>query len=419
MNGTLSLILTFSVSAAIGLLVGLERERKPAVKAGVRTFTLIALLGTLAALLDEVTGSEWALAAGAVCVTATLVAAYLHDRDTVRDESGTTTVVAALAVFFLGAMNYHGYRLPAVALGVAITVLLYFKAEIEGFSHKLTGQDVRSMLQFAVLTAVILPLLPDRAFGPYGVLNPFEIWLMVVLVAAVSLSGYVAWRLTLGRHGLVLTGVLGGLVSSTATTLGFARQVAAGSQTMSAAVLVILLANATKLVRVLFLVGVVAPEALPRALVLLVPALLVSLAGVAWRWKAVDTAPANGEEAFRNPTQLGTAISFGAAYALVLLFSAWANDVLGASGVLALAAASGLTDVDAITLSSMQMLNREALSEQVALTAVAVAVASNLVFKTVMASVAGGSVLRGPVMRAFGAVLVGLGAGLAALHALA
>jgi uncharacterized membrane protein (DUF4010 family) len=385
----------------------------------VRTFTLIALLGSLSALLAEATDSAWTLGAGAVAVTGALVAAYLQDRESVKDDSGTTTVMAALAVFFLGAINYYGYRTPAVALGVGITVLLYFKAEIEGFSHKLTAQDLRSMLQFAVLTAVILPLLPDRAFGPYGVLNPFQIWLMVVLVAAVSLSGYVAWRLTLGRHGLVLTGVLGGLVSSTATTLGYARQVAAGSQTLPAAVLVILLANATKLVRVLFLVGVVAPDALPSALVLLVPALLVSLAGVAWRWKSVDTAPANGEEAFRNPTQLGTALGFGAAYALVLLFSAWANDVLGASGVLALAAASGLTDVDAITLSSMQMLNREALSEEVALTAVAVAVASNLVFKTVMASAAGGPVLRGPVVRAFGAVLVGLGAGVAALHALA
>ena len=419
MDGTLSLVLTFSVSAAIGLLVGLERERKPSAKAGVRTFTLIALLGSLSALLAEATDSAWTLGAGAVAVTGALVAAYLQDRESVKDDSGTTTVMAALAVFFLGAINYYGYRTPAVALGVGITVLLYFKAEIEGFSHKLTAQDLRSMLQFAVLTAVILPLLPDRAFGPYGVLNPFQIWLMVVLVAAVSLSGYVAWRLTLGRHGLLLTGVLGGLVSSTATTLGYARQVAAGSQTLPAAVLVILLANATKLVRVLFLVGVVAPNALPRALVLLVPALLVSLAGVAWRWKAVDTAPANGEEAFRNPTQLGTAIGFGAAYALVLLFSAWANDVLGVSGVLALAAASGLTDVDAITLSSMQMLNREALSEDMALTAVAVAVASNLVFKTVAASAAGGSVLRGPMVRAFGGVLLGLTAGLAALYALA
>jgi uncharacterized membrane protein (DUF4010 family) len=275
------------------------------------------------------------------------------------------------------------------------------------------------MLQFAVLTAVILPLLPDRAYGPYDVLNPFQIWLMVVLVAAVSLSGYVAWRLTLGRHGLLLTGVLGGLVSSTATTLGYARQVAAGSQPMPAAVLVILLANATMLVRVLFLVGVVAPAVLPLALVAVVPALLVALAGVALRWKALGAAPAKGEEPFRNPAQLGTAIGFGAVYALVLLFSAWANEVLGVGGVLALAAGSGLTDVDAITLSSMQMLEREALSPVLALTAVAIAIGSNLVFKTVAASAAGGPALRGPIVRAFASVLLGLAAGAAAVHALA
>ena len=157
MDGTLSLVLTFSVSAAIGLLVGLERERKPSAKAGVRTFTLIALLGSLAALLAEATDSAWTLGAGAIAVTGALVAAYLQDRESVKDDSGTTTVMAALAVYFLGGINYYGYRTPAVALGVGITVLLYFKSEIEGFSHKLTGQDVRSMLQFAVLTAVILP----------------------------------------------------------------------------------------------------------------------------------------------------------------------------------------------------------------------------------------------------------------------
>ena len=419
MNGTLSLVTTFAVSAGIGLLVGLERERKPTSKAGVRTFTLIALIGTLAALLDEATGSPWVLAAAAVCITATLVAAYLHDRESVRDDSGTTTVAAALAVLFLGAMNYHGYRLPAVALGVAITVLLYFKSEIEGFSHKLTGQDVRSMLQFAVLTAVILPLLPDRAFGPYGVLNPFQIWLMVVLVEAVSLSGYLAWRLTLGRHGLLLTGVLGGLVSSTATTLGYARQAAAGNQTVPAAVFVILLANATMLVRVLVLVGVVAPDALPRAFVVIVPALLMALAGVAWRWRAIASSPTSGDDEFRNPTQLTTALTFGALYALILLFTAWAHDYFGVGGVLALAAVSGLTDVDAITLSSMRMLDQQTLETETALTAVGIAVGSNLVFKAAMASAAGGRGLVAPVLWSFAAVLLGLAGGLAALHALA
>jgi uncharacterized membrane protein (DUF4010 family) len=216
-----------------------------------------------------------------------------------------------------------------------------------------------------------------------------------------------------------MTGVLGGVVSSTATTLGYARQVAAGSVSMPGAVLVILLANATMLVRVLVLIGVVSPASLPRALVVVVPALLMALAGVAWRWRSAGAVAANGDGAFRNPTQLMTALGFGSLYALILLFSAWANDLLGAAGLMALAALSGLTDVDAITLSSMQMFNHEALVEDTALTAIAVAVGSNLVFKAVMASIAGGSALRGPVVRGLGAVLVGLAGGLAALHALA
>src|SRR5512134_278340 len=184
MNSTLTQVVSFALSAGIGLLVGLERERKPSAKAGVRTFTLIALLGSLAGVIENATGSAWSIAAGALAITGTLVAAYLHDRDSVHDDSGTTTVIAAVAVFFLGAVNYYGYPTLAVALGVGITVLLYYKAELEGFSQKLTGQDIRSMLQFAVLTAVILPLLPERSYGPYGVLNPHQVWLMVVLVAA-------------------------------------------------------------------------------------------------------------------------------------------------------------------------------------------------------------------------------------------
>jgi uncharacterized membrane protein (DUF4010 family) len=419
MNSTLTQVVSFAVSAGIGLLVGLERERKPSAKAGVRTFALIAVLGSLAALLTEATGSAWALGAGAVCVTGALVAAYLQDRESIHDDAGTTTVVAAIAVFFLGAANYYGYRTLAVALGVGMTALLYFKAELEGFSQKLTGKDIRSMLQFAVLTAVILPLLPDRSFGPYGVLNPFQIWLMVVLVAAVSLAGYIAWRLTLGRHGLLLTGVLGGVASSTATTLVYARHAAAGAQPVSAALLVILLANATMLLRVLVLVGVVAPGSLPLALLVIVPALLVAVAGVAWRWASASTAPPAGEAAFRNPTQLRTAFGFGAIYAVILLLAAWANDLLGSRGLIALAAVSGLTDVDAITLSSLRLLDNGALSQETALTAVGVAVASNLVFKAGVAASAGGPLMRWAVLRAFIGPVLALVAGLWALHALA
>jgi uncharacterized membrane protein (DUF4010 family) len=419
MDTTLQLVVTIALSAGIGLLVGLERERKPSPKAGVRTFALIAVLGTLAALLEERTGATWLLGVGALCVTGALVAAYLQDPAAVRDDAGTTTVVAAIAVFLVGAVNYYGYRTLAVALGVGITVLLYFKAEIEGFSHKLTGQDIRSMLQFAVLTAVVLPLLPDRSFGPYGVLNPFQVWLMVVLVAAVSLAGYVAWRLTWGRHGLLLNGVLGGVVSSTATTLVYARQVAAGTQPPSAALLVTLLANATMLVRVLVLVGLVAPGSLGQALWVMSPALLLAFAGIAGHWAAAANAPVTDEAAYQNPTQLRTALGFALVYAIVLLLAAWANDVLGSSGVLAVAAVSGLTDVDAITLSSLRLLDHGSLSQTTALTAAGVAVASNLLFKAVVAAIAGGPRLRRAVLLAFGWPLLGLAAGLWVLHRLA
>jgi uncharacterized membrane protein (DUF4010 family) len=419
MDATLTLVASFATSAGIGLLVGLERERKPTAKAGLRTFTLIALAGTLGGLLADATGSAWVLAAGLVCIGGSLVAAYLQDQEAVHDDSGTTTVIAAVVVFLLGAANYYGYRTLAVALGVGITALLYYKAELEGFSRKLTSQDIRSMLQFAVLTAVILPLLPDRSFGPYGVLNPQQVWLMVVLVAAVSLAGYLAWRLTWGRHGLLLTGVLGGAVSSTATTLVAARAAAAGTQRAAAALLVILLANATMLVRVLVLIAVVSPPLLPRAMIVIVPALLAALGGVAWRWTATSAAPPPDDAVFANPTQLRTALGFGAVYAVILLLVAWANDVLGERGVLALAAVSGLSDVDAITLSSLRLQSQQSLEASTALTAIGVAVGSNLVFKTALAAAAGGRELRGPTLRAFGAVLLALVAGLWGLHALA
>ena len=419
MNEPLALVLRFALSTGIGLLVGLERERNPSAKAGVRTFALIAVAGTLAALLTDATGSAWVLAAGAVCIAGALVAAYLADRDSIRDDSGTTTVTAAIVVYLLGAANYYEYETLAVALGVGVTILLYFKAELEGFSQKLTGQDIRSMLQFAVLTAVILPLLPDRSFGPHGVLNPFQVWLMVVLVSAVSLAGYVAWRLTWGRHGLLLTGILGGAVSSTATTLVQARQVASGAQAVPAALLVILLANATMLVRVLVLVAAVAPESLPAAAVVVLPALLAAVAGVLVRWRDAGAAPVADEAAVRNPAQLTTAVGFGAIYAVILLAAAWANNLLGPRGVLALAAVSGLTDVDAITLTSMRLLDSGALARGTAVTAVGVAVGANLVFKAFVAATAGGSDLRGPVLRAFAWPLLGLAAGVGALHALA
>lgn len=419
MNDTLELALTYAVSAAIGLLVGTERERKPTAKAGLRTFALIAVLGTACAMLARVLDSSWIVPVGFAVVGLTLAGAQLADPRSAAEDAGTTTVMAALLVFMLGVLNFHGERVLAVALGIGTTALLYFKTELEGAATRLTPTDIRSMLQFGAVSAVVLPLLPDRSFGPYGVLNPFHIWLMVVLISGVGLAGYVAWRLTLERKGLLLTGLLGGVISSTATTFAYARQTRAGTQTPSAAIVVLLLANAAMLVRVLLLVLVAAPAMISKASLVVLPALLLSVPALWWHF-----ARAGGESAARggdvqNPTQLATALLFAAVYALILLAAAWLSDRIGSSGLFGLSFVSGLTDVDAITLSSSRLAAQEAIGLRDAATAVGVAVTSNVLFKTAVAAVVGGRALGPSAVVSFALPLAGLVGGLLAVRALA
>ena len=416
---TLDLMLAFATSAAVGLLVGLERERNPHAKAGLRTFALIAVLGTLCGVLGQEAGNGLIVAAGLLAVGATIAGAFLVDPSTLDDNSGTTTTIAALVVFGLGAANAFGHTTLVVAVGFAMTALLHFKGELEGAATRLTPTDLRSILQFGAVSVVILPLLPDAPYGPYGALNPFHIWLMVVLIAGVSLSGYVAWRLTWVRRGLLLTGVLGGVASSTATTLAYARQVRSGTQPLAAGLVVLLLANTTMFVRVLLLTAIVAPAVTPRAAVALLPGLLLALPVIVGRWRSAtaDLARAAPDaQAYRNPTQLPAALLFAAGYALILLVAAWAADKVGVGGLYGLAFFSGLTDVDAITLSVLQLFNTQAAAADVAATALALAVASNLLLKTAIAWVAGGREVGRGTAKGFMGPLAGLALGLVLLH---
>lgn len=419
MNATYEAALTLAVSAGIGLLVGTERERKPTAKAGVRTFTLIAVLGNVCAWLAQEIDSAALLPVALTLVGVTIAGAYLVDRAHVTEEAGTTTVVAALVVFLLGALNFHGERTLAVALGIGTTALLYFKTELEGVATRLTPTDIRSMLQFAAVSAVVLPLLPDRSFGPYGALNPFHIWLMVVLISGVSLAGYVAWRLTLARKGLLLTGLLGGLVSSTATTLVYARHARDATHTPAAALVVILLANGAMLARVLVIVAIIAPQAAWAAAVVLVPALALATPIALWRLGQAAPTAGDGEEVYRNPTNLLAAVAFAAVYALVLLVSAWLSESVGERGVYGLAFVSGLTDVDAITLSSLRLFATGVLDLRVAITAITVAIAANLALKATLVLVVGGRRIGCNTALAFVPALLALAGGLAGVYALA
>ncbi len=418
MDGPVDLALTFAASAVIGLLVGLERERNPRAKAGLRTFALIAVLGSAAALLAQATASSWVLGAAVIALGVAIAGAHLVDPDTRADDYGTTTVVAALLVFTLGAINVFGYRLLAVAIGIGMTALLHFKVELEGAAERLTPTDIRSILQFGAVSAVVLPLLPNEPHGPYGVLNPFNIWLMVVLISGVSLAGYVAWRLTSTRKGLLLTGLLGGVVSSTATTLVYARHVRAATQSESAAQVVILLANVAMFIRVLVIIAIVAPAALWAGACALVPGALLALPAAWWRLKRRAEETRTADE-FRNPTNLLAALAFAGFYSAILVVCAWLSDRVGVTGVYALAALSGLTEVDAISLSSLRLFSTGALGLPVAITAIGVAVGSNLVLKSLVVAFVGGRRMGRDTAIAFLPSALGMAGGLAVLHALA
>ena len=403
----LEVLLRYGVALAIGLLMGLERERNPSARAGLRTFALTALFGVMATHLGQQAQSPWIIAAGLLLVGGMMIAAYYRQPDKEGDP-GTTTVSALLVCYGLGALCWLGEIQLAVMLGIASTVLLYFKTELHGISQSLTRRDLISILQFAVLALVVFPLLPDRDYGPYRALNPHQIWLMVVLISGVSLAGYASLRLLGPSGGVLWVGLLGGLVSSTATTLAFSRKGKGSESAASLAIPVIMLANLVVPLRLLVLTLVVAPRLLQPLSIVLGGGLVAGLIAVLYNFAKLRPAGPAPEFALTNPTEIRTSLGFGVLYAGVLIAAAWLSDLAGSKGLLAVAALSGLTDVDAITLSSFRLFNLGNLQSANAVGAVALALLCNLMFKSVLAWVFGGRRLALHALTGMGAMALGI-----------
>ncbi|MCL4802616.1 MAG: DUF4010 domain-containing protein [Burkholderiales bacterium] len=400
-----------ATSLAIGLLIGIERERSPYARAGLRTFALISLFGAVTALVAERAGAPWIVAAGLVLVGIAIIAAYQRAEPSV--DPGTTTVVAVLLAYVLGAMCWYGEQTLAVMLAIATTALLYFKPELRGLLERFERRDIMAMLQFAALSFVVLPILPDQGYGPYGALNPYRIWLMIVLISGLSLAGYIALKLVGARHGAFALGILGGLVSSTATTLVYSRH---GRQAtlVGVAALVILTANLVVLVRLAVIAAIVEPRALPALLPVLGGALVAGLAGTAlvW-WRRLRGGGDLPTPEVKNPTELRTAFTFGAIFALVLFAAAWIPDVAGRGGLYVVALVSGLVEMDAIALSALQLFGVERIGAQETAIVIAIALASNMAFKMgIVLAVAGWRVARAVLVPA-AASAAGAGVGLA------
>lgn len=398
----------YVVAMAIGLLMGLERERNPAAKAGLRTFALTALLGVLTAHLATSLGEQWLIAVSLLLVGGMIIAAYLRSAPQPDGDPGTTTVAALMLCYGLGVLVWHDEIQLAVMLGIAATLLLYFKPELRGLSQQLTRRDLLSVLQFAVLSLIVLPLLPNQDYGPYGAINPHHIWWMVVLIVGVGLAGYAALRLVGQQRGAAMLGLLGGLVSSTATTLAFSRHARASAAMAPVAVIVIVLANLVVLVRLGVLALAVAPDVLPQLAPVLAGGLVAGGLGAAYGVRRLRPQGELPELAMGNPTELRTALGFGLLYAVVLLAAAWLSDWLGARGLYAVAVVSGLTDVDAITLSSLRLHNLDKLSASLAVDVVALAVLSNLAFKSILALTVGGWQMARHAIAGMGTLGLGL-----------
>lgn len=419
----------FITSLGIGLLIGLERERNPSARAGLRTFALVALFGTLTALLSSKLNSPWMLITGLLSVALMIVASYINRHtteerrvpDAVRDariyedDPGTTTVIALLLCYGLGAMIWYDLSKLAVMLAIGITALLYFKPELRGFSQKLTRRDLVAVLQFSVLTFIVLPILPNQDYGPYHALNPYQAWLMVVLISGISLAGYSALQIVGTRYGAPILGFFGGMVSSTATTLIYAKHGKLNPAMSSLASSVIVIASLVVILRLMVVSAVVAYGTLPRLMPVLATGLLFGLIVALYNWRKMDKATELYVPETSNPAELHSALGFGLLYVVILLGTAWMEDIAGSRGLYVIALISGLTDVDAIVLSSLRLFNLGQLSEHQAVTAITIAYLSNLAFKFGLVFFLGGKSLAKRVLIGFTAIACGMSVGLFAL----
>jgi len=395
-----TLFYRFGASLAIGVLVGLQREHAHGgsdkeLFAGVRTFALISLLGSSAALTADELGTPLGFVGLLLPMGGLIVAAYFVGTWK-RGGVGLTTEIATLLTFAAGAFCYWNHLPLAAAVGVATTALLSLKPEMHAFADRITREDVYATLEFAVITVIVLPILPNRGYGPppLDVLNPREIWLMVVLISGISFLGYVLIKLVGPTHGITLTGLLGGIISSTPVTLSFSQRSREKEDLARPFALAITVAWAISYVRILAEVAALNPALLARVWLPLVAAASMGLAYSAYLYVRQPTRE-EGEVPFKNPFELGTALQFGLLYAVVLVIAKAAQIYTGDLGVYLSSFIAGLPDVDAVTLSMARLTRPEGgLSAVVGARAIVLGAMANTLAKGAIVLSAGAPGLR-------------------------
>jgi uncharacterized membrane protein (DUF4010 family) len=388
----------FLVALAIGLLLGLERERSQnrEIAAGSRSFALLSLVGAVTASIDE-----WAVVVGLLGVASMLVLAYFR---TSEEDPGTTTEIAALVTYLLGALAYTRSAV-AVALAVVVAGLLVSKTRIHRFARELISDvEVEDAIKFLAVAFVILPLLPDRALGPYGVLNPSKVWLLVVLLTGIGWVGYIGVRALGPERGLLVTGLAGGFISASASTASMGR-LSRTAENWRAPLAGALLASVATFVQLMVVIGLVDVEVLRRLWppVIAGAVVLVAIAAVVYRSAArthqkddddEDESDGEDEGAATVPTSrpfaFKPALVLAAVLTVALLVGRWGAAVLGPNGAVAAAFAAGLADAHAGAIAAASLAAKGDVTVDTALIAIGAALGSNLLVKSVLAFTAGG-----------------------------
>ena len=393
----LELAFRFAAAAGLGVLMGLEREWThigDKTFAGVRTFALIAIAGAAAGYLDLHGILPWSAQLIFLAIAALVAIEYRLTAG--EGHIGITTEVTALLAFVVGLLCLRGPVLVAAALAVVCTLLLALKDWLHGLARKLEAADVAATLKFAIISLIVLPLVPDQNFGPPGleVINPFHIWMMVVLISGLNFASYILVKLVGKEHGLGLTGILGGLVSSTAVTLGFSQRSKRQPGLAAPLALGILLSWTVMFFRIVIMPGIVNFQAGLKLLPVMGGLGVLNLAVCYFIWRSTRAGEKGTVNEGANPFELGHAIQFGLLYGVITFGAKAAQVYLGGPGLYLAGALAGLTDVDAISLSMANLALADPTSLDLATRTIAIAGLSNTLVKGGIAVFTGSAALR-------------------------
>ncbi len=394
------LFFRFGTALFISILIGLQREyayEEPDREhpGGVRTLALMGLLGCAAAMLADHLESAWPFAAIVLVIGS--MYAINYGIEAKKGKAGLTTEGSVLLTFAIGALIYFEYITLAVALGVTTFALLSTKWQLHQFARQLTREDIYATLKFALISAIVLPILPDHPFGPapFDILNPFKIWLLVVFISGISFVGYILIKIIGAEKGIGLTGLLGGLASSTAVTMSFSQKSRQNETMGRVLAFAIIIAWTVMFARVIIEVTVVNPSLFALLWQPVAAAMGAGLLYVLYLYYSQKAHTEKESIEFSNPFELGPAIKFGLIFTLVLVISKAAQIYMGESGIYLSSFLAGLADVDAIALSMAQLdLKSAGISDTLAAQAIVLAAVANTFAKGAIVLLTGSRTLR-------------------------